>query len=84
METRLREIFKAKKFKLQYEFPRMVYREIGRSTNERTIIATEIPADACLNNKLPFVAPFDFELSDKGQLEQTDLDGMKRAACSRC
>ena len=74
LETRLREIFKAKKFKLQFEFPRVVYREIGSSTNERTIISTEIPADTGLNNKLPFVAPFDFELSDKGQLEQTVLD----------
>jgi len=74
LETRLREIFKAKKFKLQFEFPRVVYREIGSSTNERTIIATTIPADACLNNKLPFVTPFDFELSDKGQLEQTVLE----------
>ncbi|MGH7953760.1 MAG: Eco57I restriction-modification methylase domain-containing protein, partial [Limisphaerales bacterium] len=74
LETRLREIFKAKKFKLQFEFPRVVYREIGSSTNERTIIATEIPADACLNNKLPYVTPFDFELSGKDQLEQTVLD----------
>jgi hypothetical protein len=75
LEARLREIFKAKKFKLQYEFPRTVYREIGSSTNERSIIAAEIPADACLNNKLPFVAPFDFELSGKGQLEQKVLEG---------
>ncbi|MEO7676983.1 MAG: hypothetical protein ABIV39_09500, partial [Verrucomicrobiota bacterium] len=69
LDERLREIFKAKKFKLQYEFPRTAYREIGRSTDERTIIATEIPADTCLNNKLPYATPFDFELSEKGQLE---------------
>ncbi len=74
LEARLREIFKAKKFKLQYEFPRTAYREIGRSTDERTIIATEIPADACLNNKLPYVTPFDFELSDKGELEQVEVE----------
>jgi hypothetical protein len=74
LETRLREIFKAKKFKLQYEFPRTVYREIGRTTDERTIIATEVPADVCLNNKLPYAAPFNYELSDKGQLEQVELD----------
>jgi hypothetical protein len=74
LETRLRDIFKAKKFKLQYEFPRTVYREIGRTTDERTIIATEVPADVCLNNKLPYAAPFNYELSDKGQLEQTELD----------
>jgi len=74
LETRLREIFKAKKFKLQYEFPRTVYREIGRTTDERTIIATEVPADVCLNNKLPYAAPFNYQLSDKGQLEQTILE----------
>ena len=74
LETRLREIFKARKFKLQYEFPRTVYREIGRTTDERTIIATEVPADVCLNNKLPYAAPFNYELSDKGQLEQVELD----------
>ncbi len=74
LETRLREIFKAKKFKLHFESPRVVYREIGSSTNERTIIATEIPADSCLNNKLPYVAPFNFELSDKGQLDQIELE----------
>jgi len=74
LDGRLREIFKAKKFKLQYEFPRTVYREIGRTTDERTIIATEVPADVCLNNKLPYAAPFNYELSDKGQLQQIELD----------
>ncbi len=74
LETRLREIFKVKKFKLQFEFPRTVYREIGRTTDERTIIATEVPADVCLNNKLPYAAPFNYELNDKGQLEQIELD----------
>ena len=74
LDERLREIFKTKKFKLQYEFPRTVYREIGRTTDERTIIATEVPADVCLNNKLPYAAPFNYDLSDKGQLEQIELD----------
>jgi hypothetical protein len=74
LDERLREIFKAKKFKLQYEFPRTVYREIGRTTDERTIIATEVPANVCLNNKLPYAAPFNYELSDKGQLEQIELE----------
>ena len=74
LDKRLREIFKARKFKLQNEFPRTVYREIGRTTDERTIIATEVPADVSLNNKLPYAAPFNYELSDKGQLEQTILD----------
>jgi hypothetical protein len=74
LDERLGKIFKAKKFRLQFEFPRVVYREIGSSTNERTIIATEVPADVCLNNKLPYAAPFNYELSDNGQLQQIEWD----------
>ncbi len=73
LETRLREIFKAKKFKLQYEFPRVAYREIGSSTNERTCIAALIPKDACLNHKLIFFVPFEYELDAKGNLTQAEF-----------
>jgi hypothetical protein len=73
LEQRLRQIFAARKFKLHYECPRTVYREIGSSTNERSIIATEVPANVCLNNKLPYLSPVEFELSDKGQLKQIEL-----------
>ena len=78
LEERLREIFVSKKFKLHYECPRAVYREIGRTTDERTIIATEIPAKSCLNNKLPYLTPLEFELSEKGVLKQTTLDKNQR------
>ena len=74
LEERLRAIFAAEKFKLHYECPRIVYREIAATTNERTIIATEVPAKVCLNNKLPYLSPLEFQLSDKGQLKQTELD----------
>jgi hypothetical protein len=73
LETRLREIFKAKKFKLQYECPRVAYREIGSSTNERTCIAALIPKDACLNHKLIFFVPFEYELDAKGNLKQVEF-----------
>jgi hypothetical protein len=73
LETRLREIFKTKKFKLQYEFPRVAYREIGSSTNERTCIAALIPKDACLNHKLIFFVPFEYELDAKGNLKQAEF-----------
>jgi hypothetical protein len=75
LEERLREIFAANKFKLHYECPRTVYREIGRTTDERTIIATEVPANVCLNNKLPYLSPLEFILSDEGQLKQMELGG---------
>jgi len=74
LNERLREIFAARKFKLHYECSRIVYREIGSSTNERSIIATEVPANVCLNNKLPYVSPLEFELSTKGELKQIELD----------
>ena len=73
LETRLREIFKTKKFKLQYEFERLAYREIGSSTNERTLIAALIPKDACLNHKLIFFVPFEYELDAKGNLKQVEF-----------
>jgi hypothetical protein len=74
LDERLREIFKAKKFKLQYEFDRLAYREIGSSTNERTCIAALIPKDACLNHKLIFFVPFEYELDAKGNLRQVEFD----------
>ncbi len=73
LEMRLREIFKAKKFKLQYEYERLAYREIGSSTNERTCIAALIPKDACLNHKLIFFVPFEYELDAKGNLKQVEF-----------
>jgi hypothetical protein len=74
LEERLREIFAAKKFKLHYEGPRIVYREIGSSTNERSIIAAQVPRNVCLNNKLPYLSPVEFELSSTGDLRQVELD----------
>jgi hypothetical protein len=73
LEARLRAIFKANKFKLQYEYERLAYREIGSSTNERTCIAALIPKDACLNHKLIFVVPFEYELGLDGYLTQVEL-----------
>jgi hypothetical protein len=74
LEQRLRQIFAARKFKLHYEYPRTVYREIGSSTNERSIIAAEVPAKVCLNNKLPYLSPVEFELSSAGKITQVELD----------
>jgi hypothetical protein len=75
LEEMLRQIFAAKNFKLHYECPRTVYREIGSSTNERSIIAAEVPANVCLNNKLPYLSPVECELSNTGELKQVSLDG---------
>jgi hypothetical protein len=75
LEERLRKIFAARKFKLHYECSRTVYREIGSSTNERSIIAAEVPAGVCLNNKLPYLSPLEFKLSKDGFLKQIELSG---------
>jgi hypothetical protein len=74
LEERLREIFAARRFKLHYEHARVVYREIGSSTNERTIIAAQVPAKVCLNNKLPYLSPSEFELSERGEISQVEVD----------
>ena len=73
LEKRLREIFEKKKFKLDYELPRLAYREIAASTNERTLIATLVPARACMNHKLMYLVPVRYELSASGKLTQEEL-----------
>jgi hypothetical protein len=74
LEERLREIFVARRFRLHYEYARAVYREIGSSTNERTIIAAQVPARVCLNNKLPYLSPAEFEISETGGISQVEVD----------
>ncbi len=73
LEERLREIFARKKFKLDYELPRLAYREIAASTNERTLIATLIPARATMNHKLMYLVPVRYELAPAGKLTQEEI-----------
>jgi hypothetical protein len=73
LNERLREIFAKKKFKLDYELPRLAYREIAASTNERTLIAALIPARACMNHKLMYLVPVRYELTPAGKLTQEEI-----------
>ena len=73
LEARLREVFTKKKFKLDYELPRLAYREIAASTNERTLIATLIPAQATMNHKLMYLVPVRYELTPAGKLTQEEI-----------
>ena len=73
LQERLVEIFEKKNFKLDYELPRLAYREIGSSTNERTLIAAIIPARGILNNKLPYVIPLRYGFDSKKKLIQSEL-----------
>jgi hypothetical protein len=69
----LGKIFKAKKFKLHYESPRLVYRKIGRSTDERTLISAVVDDHKCLGESLNYLTPFDYEISKQGQLIQSPV-----------
>ena len=82
LEDRLRQIFKAKKFKLQYEVGRLAYRKIGRSTNERTLIATLIAPRVCLAESMNYLTPFTYRLGPKGRLEQEPR--ARRLRADRC
>ena len=73
LEARLREIFEKKSFKLDYELPRLAYREIAASTNERTLIVTMVPKRASMNHKLMYLVPVRYELSPGGKLSQEEI-----------
>ncbi|HEY1662819.1 MAG TPA: hypothetical protein VGI03_10410 [Verrucomicrobiae bacterium] len=66
----LNKLFKRKKFKLHYEAPRLVYRKIGSSTNERTLISAIVDRETCLGESLNYLTPFDYEIDKKGKLDQ--------------
>lgn len=50
-------------FVLDYEIPRLAYRAIARSTDERTLIAAIIPRGSFLINSLNYVRPCEYHLS---------------------
>jgi len=73
LEATIEATFLKRKFKLHYEVPRLAYREIGRSTDERTLIASVLPASACFSHKLMYLTPCRYRLGAKGKLEQDDV-----------
>jgi hypothetical protein len=79
----LEKIFKRKKFKLHYESPRLVYRKIGSSTNERTLISAVVDGKTCLGESLNYLTPFEYEIGKKGQLDQiaVPLDTIHSLLC---
>ena len=46
---------------------------MGSSTNERTLIASMLPARACFSHKLMYLTPCRYSLGAKGQLEQEEV-----------
>src|SRR5437867_11844593 len=66
--------------KLHYEFERLAYREVGSSTNERTLIASILPSRACFSHKLMYLTPCRYNLGPKGELEQDGNSASEAAA----
>ena len=62
--------FKRRKFKLHYECPRLVYRKIASSTNERTLIATVVGERSCLGESLNYLTPVEYRVDDRGHIDQ--------------
>jgi len=73
LEQVLKDIFEKRQFKLQYEWPRIAYREVARSTDERTLIAALLPVRVCLGHTLMYQNPYRYELKD-GTLTQVPLE----------
>ena len=73
LEEAIQAVFEKRKFKLHYEFERLAYREVGSSTNERTLIASILPARACFSHKLMYLTPCRYSLGAKGKLEQEEV-----------
>ncbi len=66
--------FESGEFKLHYEFKRLGSRDIGRSTDERTLIAAVMPAHVCIGNTINCLRPFRYESDAKGNLQQIELE----------
>lgn len=75
LEAQLKAQFETGRFKLHYEFERLGARDVGSSTNERTLIATVVPPRVCIGNTINFLRPFRYAVDAKGSLQQQELDG---------
>ena len=73
LETAIKTTFEKRGFKLHYEFERLAYREVGSSTNERTLIASILPSRACFSHKLMYLTPCRYSLGARGALGQTEF-----------
>ncbi len=72
-ENFLAELWKAKEFQLDCDFERVVFRRVGSSTNERTIIATLLPAGVYFSDTVSYLIPANYQLTKTGKLSQEPL-----------
>jgi hypothetical protein len=66
-------LWKLKRFQLDCDFERVGYRRVGRTTDERTIIATIVPADSYLSDTISYLIPGVYKLSKSGILSREAL-----------
>ena len=66
-------LWEAKGFQLDCDFERVVFRRVGRSTDERTIIATLLDAAVCLSDTLSYLIPANYQLTEAGRLSREPL-----------
>ncbi len=69
-EEFLAELWKEKKFQLDCDFERVVFRRVGSSTNERTIIATLLPTGVYFSDSVSYLIPANYQLTKAGKLSQ--------------
>jgi hypothetical protein len=72
----IKNYFEEEKFKLDYQTYRLVYRAIGSSTNERTLISTIIPANTFTVNSLNYLINFSYKKS-KGKIVQEKVENLE-------
>ncbi|MGO9203834.1 MAG: Eco57I restriction-modification methylase domain-containing protein [Limisphaerales bacterium] len=80
LEEAVRAAFERRRLRLHYEFERLAYREVGSSTNERTLIASILPSRACFSHKLMYLTPCRYSLGARGTLEQTEVPTREKQA----
>ncbi len=72
----IKNYFEEEKFKLDYQTYRLVYRAIGSSTNERTLISTIIPANTFTVNSLNYLINFSY-IKSKGKIVQEKVENLE-------
>ncbi|MCC6822382.1 MAG: N-6 DNA methylase [Verrucomicrobia subdivision 3 bacterium] len=72
-EKFLAELWNAKKFQLDCDFERVGYRRIGRSTDERTIIATLLSPGVYFSDTVSYLIPANYRLTKAGKLSQEPI-----------
>jgi hypothetical protein len=64
--------FEKREFVLDYELPRLAYRAIASSTNERTLIAAAVPERCFLIHSLNYIRPLEYRIY-KADIQQITI-----------